>query len=73
MLIQHIFWSDSPLCLLRIYTSTEPDCRTFSRHVSSFTLSMPVSIVYFRLEFPPQSSNFCNPLEPQSGTKSLLP
>ena len=73
MLIQHIFWSDFPLCLLKIYTSMDSDYRTFSRHVSSFTLSMPVSIVYFSLEFPPQSSNFCNPLEPQSGTKSLLP
>lgn len=73
MLIQHILWSDFPLCLLKIYPSTEPDYRTFSRHVSSFTISMPVSIVYFSFEFPPQSSNFCNSLEPQSGTKSLLP
>lgn len=61
----------STMPLFKIYTSKELDYRIFPRRVPSFTISMPVSILYFCLQFPLQSSNFYNQLEPQSGTKSL--
>ena len=73
MLLQYFSQSDFPLYLLKIYTSTELYYRTFPRHASSFTISMPVSVLYFSLDFPPQSSNVYNQLEQQSGTGSLLP